>query len=69
MGVIEGENIIYVVVALLMLLNIIVIFIAVKCAHRVDDDFEFYDDDGNHLYYDRKLTRHNKRVSSNSKSK
>lgn len=69
MGVIEGGNIIYVVIALLLLLNVVVIFIAIKCAHPVDDDFELYDDDGNHTYYDRKLIRHNKRVSGNSKSK
>ncbi len=57
----ERIDIIYVVIGLLVLLNILVIFIAVKCAHRVDDDFEFIDDNGDHIYYDRKLIAHKRK--------
>ncbi len=60
----EGISICYVVVGVLVILNAIVIFVSIKCAHRVPDDFEFYDDDGNHIYYDRKLIRHNNNKSS-----
>ncbi len=69
MGVMASKDIIYIIAILLLLLNAVMIFIAVKCAHQVDDDFEFYDDDGNHAYYDRKLIRHNKKISGNSKYK
>lgn len=56
----ENIGIYYIVVGALVVLNIIVITIAVKCAHRVPDDFEFYDEEGDHIYYDRKLIRHKK---------
>lgn len=61
----ENIEIIYLVIGVLIVLNIIVITIAVKCAHRVPDDFEFYDDDGDHIYYDRKLIRHKKQQRNN----
>lgn len=53
----DNTEIIYIVIGVLLVLNAIMIFVAVKCAHRVPDDFEFYDDDGDHIYYDRKLIR------------
>lgn len=53
----DNTEIIYIVIGVMLVLNAIMIFIAVKCAHRVPDDFEFYDDDGDHIYYDRKLIR------------
>lgn len=49
---------IYAIIGLLLLLNLVVIFIAAKCAYKVDDDFEFLDENGDHIYYDRKLIRH-----------
>lgn len=61
----ENIEIIYLVIGVLIVLNIIVITITVKCAHRVPDDFEFYDDDGDHIYYDRKLIRHKKQQRNN----
>ncbi|MFI3292815.1 MAG: hypothetical protein SNI70_04760 [Rikenellaceae bacterium] len=53
----DNTEIIYIVIGVMLVLNAIMIFVAVKCAHRVPDDFEFYDDDGDHIYYDRKLIR------------
>ncbi len=53
----DNTEIIYIVIGVMLVLNAIMIFIAVKCAHRVPDDFEFYDEDGDHIYYDRKLIR------------
>ncbi len=53
----DNTEIIYIVIGVMSVLNAIMIFLAVKCAHRVPDDFEFYDDDGDHIYYDRKLIR------------
>ncbi|MFR9611707.1 MAG: hypothetical protein SNI87_08185 [Rikenellaceae bacterium] len=50
----ERTHILYILVALLLILDFVVLYIAVKCAHRVPDDFEFYDEDGDHIYYDRK---------------
>ncbi|MFI3290067.1 MAG: hypothetical protein SNI70_12225 [Rikenellaceae bacterium] len=60
----EGISICYIIVGVLVILNVVMICIAVKCAHRVPDDFEFYDKDGNHIYYDRKLIRHNRNKSN-----
>lgn len=57
----EKVHICYIVVGLLIFLNVIVISIAVKCAHKVDDDFEFINEDGDHIYYDRKLIAYKKR--------
>lgn len=63
----ESIEICYIVVAMLLVLNFIVIYISVKCSHKVDDDFEFYDEDGDHIYYDRKLIRHkNKKKEINN---
>ena len=56
----ENIEIIYFVIGILIVLNIIVITIAVKCAHRVPDDFDLYNEDGDHIYYDRKLIKHKK---------
>ncbi len=68
MGVIESKNVIYIIVILLLLLNAVVIFIAIKCAHRVDDDFELFDENGDHIYYDRKLIRHKQSEKNNKES-
>lgn len=57
------EEIAIIIIGVLIVLNIIIICVAVKCAHRVPDDFEFYDDDGNHIYYDRKLIKHKKELN------
>ena len=48
----------YVVIAVLIVLNIIVIFIVMNGAHRVPDDPDMYNEDGDHIYYDRKVIRH-----------
>ncbi len=61
-------DIVYVVIALLIVLNIILICVSVKCAHKVDDDFEFRDEDGDHIYYDRKLIRHKQNEYNNKES-
>ncbi|MFR9505980.1 MAG: hypothetical protein SNI32_07860 [Rikenellaceae bacterium] len=59
----ESINICYIVVALLVILNIIVIYISVKCSYRVDDDFEYIDENGDHVYYDRKLIREKESIA------
>lgn len=64
----ESINICYIVVALLFLLCFISIFISVKCSYIVDDDFEYIDDNGDHVYYDRKLIiEKSKPLKSNKK--
>ncbi|MFR9543646.1 MAG: hypothetical protein SNH27_16560 [Rikenellaceae bacterium] len=63
---IENIGICYIVIGVLLMLNIIIIAIAVKCAHRLPDDFEFYDEDGDHIYYDRKLIRDKKRTNGDN---
>lgn len=57
----EEINICYVVIGLLILLYTIALVVTVKSAHKVDDDFEFINEDGDHIYYDRKLIEHKKR--------
>ncbi len=62
----ERIEICYIVIAALVVLNFIMIYISVKCSYKVDDDFEFYDEDGDHIYYDRKLIRHKTTKIQNS---
>lgn len=57
----ESLNIYFLIVGVLVVLNICIIIVAVKCAHTLPDDADLYDEDGNHIYYDRKLIRENKR--------
>ncbi|MFI3306850.1 MAG: hypothetical protein R3Y68_10155 [Rikenellaceae bacterium] len=49
---------IYIIVGVAFVAYIIALFVSVKRSYRVDDDFEFYDEDGDHIYYDRKLIRY-----------
>ncbi len=58
-----------VVVGVLVLLNIIVIVVAVRNAHTVDDDFDLYNEDGDHIYYDRKLIRYKQQQNESYNSR
>lgn len=50
---------IYIIIAVLILLNVLIIRIYLRlgkhCPNHKDDESQFYDDNGNHIYYDRKL--------------
>lgn len=54
-------NTIYVIIGVLVLLNIGVIALYLHLGSRLpqddreDDDSRYYDENGNHVYYDRKL--------------
>ncbi len=62
----ENIEIIYIVIGVLILLNISVIIVAVRCAHPLPDDFEFYNEDGDHIYYDRKLIRYKNSIKEST---
>lgn len=53
---------IYILIALLVLFNIWIIRIYLRLGKRLppmpQDDVEYYDENGNHIYYDRKLIAH-----------
>ncbi len=49
---------IYIIVGVAFVAYIVALLVSIKGSYRVDDDFEFYDEDGDHIYYDRKLIRH-----------
>ena len=58
----------YVVIGVLVVLNIIVISIYLSLGEDMQDDIDieasnarYYDENGNHIYYDRKLISHQKR--------
>ncbi len=46
------------IIGAVFLIYIIMLLLSIKNSYRVDDDFEFLDDDGDHIYYDRKLILH-----------
>ncbi|CDN30704.1 hypothetical protein BN938_0599 [Mucinivorans hirudinis] len=50
---------IYILIAVLVLLNIWVIRVYIRLCKRLPpvskEDAEYYDENGNHIYYDRKL--------------
>lgn len=50
---------IYIIIGILVLLNIWIIRIYLRLGKRLpsmpQDDAEYYDENGNHIYYDRKL--------------
>lgn len=53
---------IYILITLLVLFNIWIIRIYLRLGKRLlpmtQDDAEYYDENGNHIYYDRKLIAH-----------
>ena len=58
----------YVVIGVLVVLNIIVISIYLSLGKDIQSDIDiedtnarYYDENGNHIYYDRKLISHQKR--------
>lgn len=50
---------IIILIGVLIALNIVVILIYIALVKRIPppDDMEYYDENGNHIYYDRKLIR------------
>lgn len=48
-------NTIYVIIGVLVLLNIGVIALYLHLGSRLPQDDRYYDENGNHVYYDRKL--------------
>lgn len=53
----------YILIAVLVLFNIWIIRIYLRLGKRLspipdNDDEEYYDENGNHIYYDRKLIAH-----------
>ena len=59
---------VYVVIGVLVVLNIIVISIYLSLGEDMKDDIDtedpnarYYDENGNHIYYDRKLISYQKR--------
>ncbi|MGL4518730.1 MAG: hypothetical protein ACRCUJ_03230 [Phocaeicola sp.] len=50
---------IIILIAVLLLLNIVVILLYIASVKRLPpaDDRDYYDENGNHIYYDRKLIR------------
>ncbi len=53
----------YILIAVLVLFNIWIIRIYLRLGKRLppipeNDDAEYYDENGNHIYYDRKLIAH-----------
>ena len=61
----ENIGICYIVIVVLIVLNIIVIYVAMNSAHSLPDDFDMYNEDGDHIYYDRKLIRHKLKTKQN----
>ncbi|MFR9497788.1 MAG: hypothetical protein SNI05_05075 [Rikenellaceae bacterium] len=55
---------IYIIVGVAFVAYIVALLVSVKGSSRVDDDFEFYNEDGDHIYYDRKLIRHKQRCAT-----
>ncbi len=62
----EKIEIYYTIIGVLAVLNVIVIYVALKLSKNIPDD-DFYDEDGDHIYYDRKLIRHKKNQTLKSK--
>lgn len=50
---------IIILIAILLLLNVLIIMLYVRVCKRLPSDFDadYYDENGNHIYYDRKLIR------------
>lgn len=59
---------IYVIVSVSLVAYIIALLVSIKRSYRVDDDFEFYDEDGDHIYYDREIIRYKKNKSLKNKN-
>ncbi len=53
---------VYFVIGGFALLYIVLLIFAIKGARKLPDDFEFVDDDGNHIYYDRKFIKHKRSI-------
>ncbi len=62
----QGENICYIMIGLLLILNLVVIIIAVKNTQKVDDYADLLNEDGLHIYYDRKLIAYKKKQNGNN---
>ncbi len=58
----ENIEIIYIVIGALVVLNIIVIKLALKYGTLPPDDLDLYNEDCDHIYYDRKLIKHKKEI-------
>lgn len=48
---------IIIMIAVLVVLNVVVITIYIRLGKQLPHDAEYYDENGNHIYYDRKIIR------------
>ncbi|MFR9496352.1 MAG: hypothetical protein SNG69_08740 [Rikenellaceae bacterium] len=53
---------IYIIISVAFAIYIIALFISIKGSYYVDDHFEYCNEDGDHIYYDRKLIQHKNKI-------
>ena len=58
----ESIEIVYLLIGILFVLNILLILFLCKFGCHSMDDSDLYNEDGDHIYYDRKLIQYKKKM-------